>query len=159
MFQPSGVVFAACGGHRGGDDPPPSAMGRWWDEVAVAVGAPFQCHLPPRGRWSLAAMAVAGGIMRAMLRTIASDPTRLDGGRRGRSRRGDPASLHGGRRGRIRRGSTHRLEGPWHRVPCLTQIQVKVAAFPPRGVVLPQSFGFWRGRRSREVPAAGFSRC
>ena len=88
MFQPSGVVFAACGGHRGGDDPPPSAMGRWW------------CHLPPRGRWSLAAMALAGGMMRAVLRTIASDPT----------------SLHGGRRGRIRSGSTHRLEGPWQRV-------------------------------------------
>ena len=81
-------MFAACGGHRGGDDPPPSAMGRWC------------CHLPPRGCWSLAAMAVAGGMMRAMLRTIASDPT----------------SLHGGRRGRMRSGSTHRLEGPWQRL-------------------------------------------
>ena len=82
------MVFAACGGHRGGDDPPPSAMGRLW------------CHLPPHGRWSWAGMAVAGGVMRTVLRRIASDPT----------------SLHGGRRGRIRSGSTHRLEGPWQRV-------------------------------------------
>ena len=81
-------MFAACGGHRGGDDPPPSAMGRLW------------CHLPPHGRWSWAAMAVAGGVMRTVLRRIASDPT----------------SLHGGRRGRIRSGSTHRLEAPWQRV-------------------------------------------
>ena len=45
-------------------------------------------------------MAVKGGIMRTVLRRIASDPT----------------SLHGGRRGKIRSDSTHRLEGPWQRM-------------------------------------------
>ena len=37
---------------------------------------------------------------------------------------------------------------------CVIQIQVEVAAFPRRGVVLPPSFGLWQGRRSIEVPAA-----
>ena len=82
--------------------------------MAVAVGEPLQCHLPPRGRWSLAAMAVACGTMRAVLRTIASDPI----------------SLHGGRRGRIRRGPTHRLEGPWHRVPVFDSDPGKGCSLP-----------------------------
>ena len=51
--------------------------------------------------------------------------------------RGYPASLRGGRRGRIRRGPTHRLEGPWHRVPVFDSDPGKGCSLPtarwPRG--------------------------
>ena len=44
--------------------------------------------------------------------------------------RGYPASLRGGRRGRIRRGPTHRLEGPWHRVPVFDSDPGKGCSLP-----------------------------